>query len=91
MAQIEIEQFQLADDVTADGFLAIEAAYLEWCHAHRKGLRRRTAARNDSGWAIVSWWEGRHVEFDDPSPAGSAWREAIKADSYSRVTYTTLD
>jgi hypothetical protein len=89
MAEIEIEEFQLSSGVSPDAFAGIDERFLEWSHAHRTGLRRRTTARTGDTWLVLSWWDRVAAEPADGEEA-TAFRAAIDEATYQRRTYTTV-
>jgi len=53
MAVLEVETFSLVADTDPLTFRARDEAMQEWCYLNRRGLARRTTARQDNGRYIV--------------------------------------
>lgn len=55
---IENATFKLADGISVDEFLAVDARFQEDFAYQQKGFLRRTTARSDDGtWLVVNLWD----------------------------------
>jgi hypothetical protein len=89
MAIIEIEEFKLAAGVSDEVFVAADAAYQEYCYVHHRGLLRRTTARSQDAWAVVTLWESPpHVV---AAAAVADWRSHIDESSYRERSFKALE
>jgi len=70
VGRIELEQFSLAEGVTAEGFRALDEAAQAWCYVHREGLVRRTTALGQDGGVLVVTILSGSAPVPDAAPTG---------------------
>jgi hypothetical protein len=71
MTVIAMDVFSLSAGADEAAFLARNEQVQEWSHANCKGLLRRTVARNDRAWLVLSAWTSRadaEAELPDERP-----------------------
>jgi hypothetical protein len=96
MAVVEIMAFSLKPGVDADAFLASDKRVQTELVPNRAGFVRRTTARRDGSWLVVTLWasEAAAVAFDQET-AGDDVRQAfeghIEAASLRTKRFDTLD
>jgi hypothetical protein len=92
---IDVRTFHLATGVDEDEFLAADRRWQTELVPHQDGFLRRTTARRDGEWVVVTLWanEAAAVAFE----ADSAGREVRRAfdefvvESSGAARYDTLD
>lgn len=58
---IELFTFVLADGVSVDDFLAADKRVQQEFFPYQHGAARRTTARNDDGWIVITLWSSREA------------------------------
>jgi hypothetical protein len=90
MATIAVEVFSLVSVADEKEFLTRNEQVQEWSHANCKGLLRRTVARNDHAWLVLSAWAtsaDADVELPTDRPSLD---EFIDQSTYRRNSFDTL-
>ena len=96
MGYVEIEQFSLAEGVTAEEFRQRDADLQVWSYVHRDGLVRRTTAIDGDGGVLVvtlfsSTSEPLAVAGDAPNAAPVAsFGASIDPATYRRAVFGDL-
>lgn len=93
MGFVEVEQFSLADGITAEEFGRCDVELQAWSYINRVGLVRRTTAWGDDGGVLVvtlfsGTTEPPPVAGDKPSAGPVAsFASSIDPSSYRRAVY----
>lgn len=93
---IEITMFRLADGAGEEDFLAADKAVQEEFFHHQSGFVRRTTARTDQDWAVITLWgSAEHADAAARAAAGDpTWadfRGLVDGASLDVRRYETLD
>jgi len=93
---VDVTTFRLADGVSADEFLGLDRRIQTELVPNRPGFLRRTTARRDGKWVVVTLWstEGDARAFH-ADVAGhellTAFQQFVAPGSVNSARYDTLD
>ena len=96
MAVIEIAAFSLVEGTDVDAFLVADRAVQTEFVPNRQGFARRTTARNDRGWAVITlWWTDEDADAAaaaaEGDPVVAEFRSFINPQTFRTNRFTTLD
>jgi hypothetical protein len=93
---VEITTFQLAAGADETSFLAADRRVQTELVPNQPGFMRRTAARRDDGWLVVTLWGSEELarDFDSVArghPVQEAFDSFIEPGTLATRRYETLD
>lgn len=92
---MELATFSLVDAADVDAFVAADADLQRDMMINDRGFVRRTTARGDGGWAVVTLWASREeaeasVQRTATSDAGRAFAAFVEPSSVRREIFEEL-
>ena len=95
MAVLEVETFSLVADTDPLTFRALDEAMQEWCYLNRRGLARRTTARQDNGrYIVITLFENAAQSdasyYKTSDSVVAAWSAAINESTRTHNVYELL-
>ncbi len=96
MGVVEVTQFRLADGVSDDAFLAHDRRLQTELFPNRPGFLRRTTARRDGDWVVVTLWSSEDDASSFKRATGSdplvvEFGRLVAPGSLQRARFDTLD
>lgn len=96
MSVVEIAAFRLAAGISDDVFLSLDRRVQTELVPNRRGFLRRTTARRESRWVVVTLWasESDAAEYDRATaadPLRLEFERALEPGSLVLTRFDTLD
>ncbi len=96
MSIVEVTSFRLRAGVSDDDFLALDKRVQTELVPNQPGFVRRTTARRDGAWLVVTLWasEAAAAAFESAMVDHELWRpfgEHVEGTSLRSARYDTLD
>ncbi len=96
MGVVEVTRFRLADGIDDDAFLTLDRRLQTELVPNRPGFLRRTTARRDGDWLVVTLWssEGDASAFERDTatdPLVAEFARQVAPGSLKSARFDTLD
>ena len=89
MSIIQIEVFELIEGVSDESFIASDEIFEQWCYANCPGIVRRTTARDDHSWLVLTLW-ARPQLYEAENSERTEWFKSVNASTWRSSSFTTL-
>ena len=89
MAIIQIEVFELIKGVSDESFIASDEIFEQWSYANCPGIVRRTTARHDDSWLVVTLWAVAQLHGAENSER-TDWLKSVNSSTWRSSSFTTL-